>query len=323
MMKRIFFVLAVVLVFSSSALGQVTLSYSVNDDPAEGFKSYTVQATGVGINVLGGFNVIGQVYQVWWPDGSQTEWLGNGTATGNPMDSYVVFGDGRFPDASNFGMSGPMGPTYTCETIGGSGTQGLGTLNNLSGGSFGAGSIEQNEPAGGIPQLPGDANSDGVVDTIDACVVASHWNQEVMGGCVEGDFNGDGTVNPADASILAAHWNNIEGMGDLDDQGIDLNYPQIEEYGALGVADAYLALGTPSGNLQTVDLMKLVLPENTSVDVELELYTAQYDSGGFYTDIDCYEFSGAGALCVGVPEPSMLIIMVTGLAGLVLMRRRG
>jgi hypothetical protein len=56
----------------------------------------------------------------------------------------------------------------------------------------------------------GDANADGVVDSADATILASHWHQADGANWFAGDFNGDGAVNDADASILAAHWG--EGM---------------------------------------------------------------------------------------------------------------
>jgi len=53
--------------------------------------------------------------------------------------------------------------------------------------------------------IPGDANIDGIVDDLDAAVLAANW----LAGNAEwamGDFNGDGTVNDADATVLAANW---------------------------------------------------------------------------------------------------------------------
>jgi hypothetical protein len=55
------------------------------------------------------------------------------------------------------------------------------------------------------PLLPGDANRDGVVNDLDASILAAHWQQSGM-DWEDGDFNGDGIVNDQDASILAAYW---------------------------------------------------------------------------------------------------------------------
>lgn len=61
-----------------------------------------------------------------------------------------------------------------------------------------------------IPK-PGDANKDGVVDGVDAAVLATHWlageGVDVGGiGWREGDFNGDNMVNDIDAALMAANW---------------------------------------------------------------------------------------------------------------------
>jgi hypothetical protein len=55
-------------------------------------------------------------------------------------------------------------------------------------------------------QIPGDANTDGVVDDADASVLGVHWLTPSGASWFDGDFNGDGRVSDADAAILAAHW---------------------------------------------------------------------------------------------------------------------
>jgi len=55
-------------------------------------------------------------------------------------------------------------------------------------------------------QIPGDANGDGVVDELDAQIVAGNWGTSTTYGALDADFDGDGIVGPADAAILAAHW---------------------------------------------------------------------------------------------------------------------
>ncbi len=53
--------------------------------------------------------------------------------------------------------------------------------------------------------IPGDANDDGMVNAVDASILADNWGKdEATWGM--GDFNDDGVVGPADAVILAAHW---------------------------------------------------------------------------------------------------------------------
>src|SRR5665213_29807 len=55
-------------------------------------------------------------------------------------------------------------------------------------------------------QLPGDANSDGVVNISDLAILAAHYGTKTGATWALGDFNSDGAVNIADLSILAAHW---------------------------------------------------------------------------------------------------------------------
>jgi hypothetical protein len=59
--------------------------------------------------------------------------------------------------------------------------------------------------------VPGDANSDGVVNDKDASILASHWLQPSGAAWADGDFNNDGKVNDRDAAIMAAHWTAGDG----------------------------------------------------------------------------------------------------------------
>ena len=56
-----------------------------------------------------------------------------------------------------------------------------------------------------VTPLGGDANMDGIVNDIDATILAANWNTS---GAVwtHGDFNADGLVNNTDATILASNW---------------------------------------------------------------------------------------------------------------------
>jgi len=53
--------------------------------------------------------------------------------------------------------------------------------------------------------LPGDADNNGVVNDLDAAILAGNWQ---MGGASwgDGDFNGDTVVDDIDATILATNW---------------------------------------------------------------------------------------------------------------------
>jgi hypothetical protein len=229
-MKRLILAVAAFVAMTSTSFGiitGVTLDYVENPDPAAGLKSYTVQATGIGINVLGRFVITGDVYQVWTAPNTQSEWIGiPSTTPGDPKDSFVTFGTLRIPDLA--GLEGDMESaslSYTMETIHNGGIEGLGTLNNL-------------DPV-------------------------------------------------------------------------------------TGKADAYLVLGNPSGAQETHDLFQLVVPENQSVLVELDVYTAEYDpETGYYTDITEYNFFGNDALRVPVPEPTTVVLLVLGAVFLAFRRVR-
>ena len=59
---------------------------------------------------------------------------------------------------------------------------------------------------GPIPDMPGDANLDGVVNDADAAILASNWQTASGATWAMGDFNDDGAVNDIDATLLAANW---------------------------------------------------------------------------------------------------------------------
>ena len=54
--------------------------------------------------------------------------------------------------------------------------------------------------------VPGDANSDGYVDSADSAILAQHWLQASDATWAMGDFNGDEKVNDIDATLLATNW---------------------------------------------------------------------------------------------------------------------
>lgn len=53
--------------------------------------------------------------------------------------------------------------------------------------------------------LPGDANIDGKVDSVDAGILAENW-LGAQKAWKQGDFNGDGRVDDIDATMLASNW---------------------------------------------------------------------------------------------------------------------
>ena len=57
----------------------------------------------------------------------------------------------------------------------------------------------------GRSAIPGDANSDGIVDVADLGVVGANFGS-VNAAAGDGDFNGDGQVDVADLGIVGANW---------------------------------------------------------------------------------------------------------------------
>jgi len=68
--------------------------------------------------------------------------------------------------------------------------------------------------------LPGDVNRDGVVDAVDADVVARNLGRVTPAVWADGDFDGDGDVDDTDLATLAAHWHDAywpaPSAGDVD-----------------------------------------------------------------------------------------------------------
>lgn len=64
-----------------------------------------------------------------------------------------------------------------------------------------------------ITPLGGDANLDGIVNAVDAAIMAAHWGRSdgVLWG--QGDFNEDGLIDQADAIILADNWGESKATG--------------------------------------------------------------------------------------------------------------
>jgi hypothetical protein len=102
-----------------------------------------------------------------------------------------------------------------------------------SGGVYGVGFADANDP--GVPGLTsgqvevaytlvGDANMDGVVNSIDFSILATNFNQAVSQGWEDGDFNYDGRVNGADFLMMVQNFN----KGSLNGG----NWPAIEAFAA-------------------------------------------------------------------------------------------
>ncbi|MBN2021987.1 MAG: PEP-CTERM sorting domain-containing protein [Pirellulales bacterium] len=266
-MRAIAFALMAVLAMSTVASAQVTVGTTQNLDPGAGLRSYTVQATGVGIGVLAEFAVTGSVNQVWTAAGVQSEWLNGAATPNNPLDSFVIFGDDRAPDLLNNppdpDPDPPLPAAVTLETITGGGTSGLGTLNNSSAGSydgyFKEGALSTTSQVEDLLQL---IVPDGKLAIVELTVVTGEYGTTTStrhefwgtGNAIQikspydGDANLDGTVNLGDLGVVAMNWEktgmtwgqgdfNSDGTVNLGDLGVlAMNWGKIAEWAGGGAA---------------------------------------------------------------------------------------
>ena len=66
--------------------------------------------------------------------------------------------------------------------------------------------LDPTEFIGYTPLIPGDANSDRVVNAADAAILAANWQTQGTATWEMGDFNGDNNVDGIDATMLATNW---------------------------------------------------------------------------------------------------------------------
>jgi hypothetical protein len=57
----------------------------------------------------------------------------------------------------------------------------------------------------------GDANLDGIVNSVDLNQVGIHWQQQACNGWADGDFTGDGAVTSVDLNQLGINWQRTAG----------------------------------------------------------------------------------------------------------------
>ena len=220
----------------------VTLALVDNGSPGPGLHSYTLTATGPGITTLSKFTIDGEVHQVF-NAGVPSEWLGDGSASWEPTDSFVIFGDLRLPDLGGGTWPGPGDPPsqITEETITGGGDSGMGTLNNYDESvipvwdayvKFGTPStVDETVPlmqlvvvdgggTSGVLTLLVSTNYDPVTGQSTVFSFDLPW---LLAALTAGDANGDGAVDSTDASIVAQHWQQLVGAawadGDFNGDG--------------------------------------------------------------------------------------------------------
>ncbi len=115
---------------------------------------------------------------------------------------FLPFTPGELPPLETIEHIGVTDPTWEDFTLGNA---------NASTGSVASDSLwslvrlETGQHVIAPNAVPGDANNDGIVNNVDATILAANW-QGTGKTLSEGDFNGDGIVNDADATILASNW---------------------------------------------------------------------------------------------------------------------
>ena len=62
------------------------------------------------------------------------------------------------------------------------------------------------------PGIPGDANSDGQVDSVDYEILSSNWQIQEEAAWEDGDFSGDGTIDNDDFVLFANNWQGQSGV---------------------------------------------------------------------------------------------------------------
>ena len=70
--------------------------------------------------------------------------------------------------------------------------------------------------------VSGDANGDGMVDNLDAAILAANWLSNENVEWDQGDFNSDGKVDELDATILAANWSPVASSTQVPEPAMDI-----------------------------------------------------------------------------------------------------
>ena len=123
-----------------------------------------------------------------WGDGTVTNWDSTYVSNNVVMDGSLANWTATHTYADNGYY--PIRVTATFETL--DGTADLNAYHN--------------------PLLPGDANRDGIVDDVDATILASNWQMPTGAAWQHGDFDNDGDVDSTDALALETNWHNKSGV---------------------------------------------------------------------------------------------------------------
>jgi len=311
-MRGITLGLMALLAMTGVAFGQVTLDYVVTDYHPTGVagKTFTVQATGTGINILEGFTVTGDVYQVWTAADTMSEWTYNadGNTPSNTADSAVVFGAlpvgpppdeacDRLPDLPNASPGTPptgQEPT-TFETITGGGTSGWGTIGNVDDAYMVYGAPADTPTTVDLLQL---VVPNGECVKVELTVFTAVWDPQAMGGegaftdITEYNFFGDGTDPEAEGPALDVL---CTLPGDADENGI-VNLVDLDIWGTNSGPD-------PGKTWQQGDFSG----DGYTNLVDLDIWgTNSGNSATWYPSGTC------GGAAAAVPEPGTIALLLLG-----------
>jgi hypothetical protein len=211
--------------------------YLIEDFP--GARNNTASSMRWGVRVDGGDGTQGSIGKEWHFIGGahDGQYVGSGTtdgSTGIPLETGAVYDFTIDVDPTNnepgIGLGTWVGTIVMNPAGGGdpvsytSPVMGWRSSENEAGGwlvfATRAGELEDVRDwsidnivitQGPPPAIPGDTDGNGIVNEIDAQVLAEKWGATVSNGAEDGDFNGDTLVNVLDAAILAANWGNHNG----------------------------------------------------------------------------------------------------------------
>jgi hypothetical protein len=237
-MRSVYMISAVVAVLAmASHVSAVSLSVVQGDDPVAGFRAFTVEATGVGINQLSKFTISGIAVR---QTSTNSAWTGNGTA-GGPTDSYIMFGDLRFGNVTTETIVGDGGTLNNYDPVHGwwdaylkTGSSWLDqnltvdlfhlvlrdssdtTVNvrllTVTGPDYMT-VTEYNLTASIYAPVDGDCDKDGDVDMVDFGAFRSGWLGLESPSWAYGDFDDDGNVGDDDYQAFGAGWISPRGPG--------------------------------------------------------------------------------------------------------------
>ena len=171
--------------------------------------------------------------------------------TGSSVVSSIAISSGKLDLANNaaivdWSTSSPIGSikqqiqsgAITSSMLDANHSIGFGEASALGVGSFGGTNVDTSAVLLRAT-VNGDANLDGVVNSLDFMSLANNFGQSGQ-YWNNGDFNGDGVVNALDFNVLASHFGqtmSTPALGQL--------VPEPSVFAMLGIASAFVARRRP------------------------------------------------------------------------------